>query len=359
MDRSHRSTIFLEEARVAGVQAFPGQQYVMRLEAPRCAASARPGTFVHIQCAADIPMRRPLSIMRADAGAGWLEVLFKVAGDGLRALAKAEPGQRISTLGPIGQGFTPDPDRPRAVLVGGGVGMPPLQFLAERLADDRRTAWQPIAFFGSEIPFPFRPGRSATSLHGIDHRVDACDPALAALGIPSRLASRSRLGGCYKGYVTALAGEWLAGLRETDRREVAIYSCGPHAMLRAAARLAGDFGVPAQVCLEEHMACGVGGCAGCVVQVATDKRAWHEARLRGWTGFRCAGGFSRIIRRDLRNPAGAHAATLPGLPEVNQRLEVAYASRRLPAPPPWGCDRPCRASGAPGRRSACPVPTMF
>jgi dihydroorotate dehydrogenase electron transfer subunit len=270
MDRSHRNTIFLEDARVAARSAYPGHQFVLRLEAPRCAATAIPGSFVHLQCAADIAMRRTLSIMRADAAAGWIEVLFKVVGEGLRALSRAEPGDRLSVLGPIGQGFVPDRERPRAVLIGGGVGMPPLQFLAERLASARDPAWKPAAFFGSEIPFPFRPVHVTSTLHGIDHRVNAAEPALEALGVPSRLASLSGFDGCYRGYVTALAGEWLAAMHQADRREVTIYACGPHAMLTAAARIARDFGVPAQVCLEEYMACGVGGCAGCGVEIATD-----------------------------------------------------------------------------------------
>lgn len=270
MGAGHRSTIYLEDARLAAIHAFPGQQFVLRLEAPQCAARATPGSFVHLQCAADFPMRRPLSIMRADPGAGWIEVLFKVVGEGLRALSHAVPGQSISVLGPIGRGFAPDPERPRAVLVGGGVGMPPLQFLAERLAADAAREWQPIAFFGSEIPFPFRPARAGGRLHGIDHHIDACEPALEALGVPSRLASLADFDGCYRGFVTTLAGEWLAALHESDRREAMIFACGPHAMLRAAAGLARDFGLPAQLCLEEYMACGVGGCAGCAVRVTTD-----------------------------------------------------------------------------------------
>lgn len=271
MDRSHRNTIFLENARVEAVQAFPGLQYVLRLEAPLCAAHASPGSFVHLQCAADVLMRRPLSILRAQPQSGWVEVLFKVVGEGLRALSRVGPGQHVSTLGPIGRGFTSDPDRPRALLIGGGVGIPPLQFLAERLAQPSAVPWRPIVFFGSEIPFPFRPARATSTLHGIDHRVGACEPALESLGIPSRLASLAGFDGCYRGYVTALAGEWLAALHENDRREVKIYACGPHAMLRAAAALARDFGVPAELCLEEYMACGVGGCAGCAVRVLTDK----------------------------------------------------------------------------------------
>lgn len=270
MDRSHRSTIFLEDARLVSCHAYPGQQHVLRLQAPQCAARATPGSFVHLQCAPHLPMRRPLSIMRANAEGGWIEVLFKVVGPGLTALAAAQPGDRISTLGPIGRGFSPSVLRPRVVLIGGGVGMPPLQFLAERLAGDDRASWQPVAFFGSEIPFPFKPARSGSPLHGIDHRIDACEPTLESLGVPSRLATLAGFDGCYHGHVTALAGEWLAAMHDNDRREVMICACGPHAMLKAAARLARDFDLPAELCLEEYMACGVGACAGCAVAVVTD-----------------------------------------------------------------------------------------
>ncbi len=270
MSRANRNSIFLEEARVIALQAYPGQQHILRLEAPRCAGHATPGSFVHLQCAPSVPMRRPLSIMRADAAAGWIEVLFKVVGAGLGALATARVDDRISILGPIGRGFSADEDHLRPLLIGGGVGIPPLQFLAERLAADRRAAWQPMVFFGSEVPFPFRPGRSPDRLHGIGHHVDACEPALEALGVPSRLASLTRFAGCYRGYVTALASEWLTAMHESDRREVMIFACGPQAMLAAAAKLARDFSLPAQVCVEEHMACGVGGCAGCAVEVHTD-----------------------------------------------------------------------------------------
>lgn len=268
MDRPHRGTLFLEDARVVALQAFPGHQYVLRLEAPRCAGRATPGSFVHLQCAADVPMRRPLSIMSADPAGGTIEVLFKVVGEGLRALARSEPGSSLSVLGPIGRGFSPDPKRPRTVLIGGGVGMPPLRFLATRLAG-AGAGWKPLACFGSEIPFPFRPARAASPLHGIDHRIDACDPLLEAAGVPSRLASLAGFDGCHRGHVTALAADCLAGMHAADRDEVAIFACGPQAMLRAAAGLARDFGVPAELCLEEYMACGVGGCAGCAVRVQT------------------------------------------------------------------------------------------
>jgi len=269
MDRPHRDTIFLEDARVLGVEAFPAHQYQLRLQAPRCAANATPGSFVHLECAAGPALRRPLSIRRAEPAAGWIEVLFKVVGSGLRSLAQAQPGQSLSLLGPIGQGFRPDPARPLAVLIGGGVGMPPLEFLAERLSADGGQAWQPMAFFGSEVPFPFKAGHAGTPLHGLDHRIDACHPVLERLGVPSRLASLAAFDGCYQGYVTELAGQWLAAQHRDTRERAALYACGPQPMLQAAAKLARDFSLPAQLCLEEYMACGVGGCAGCAVEVAS------------------------------------------------------------------------------------------
>ena len=83
---AHRGSICLEEGRVLGQHAFQGEQYVLRIEAPRCAARAQPGSFVHLTVDDDIPMRRPLSIMRADAREGWIDILYKIVGPGLAAL---------------------------------------------------------------------------------------------------------------------------------------------------------------------------------------------------------------------------------------------------------------------------------
>jgi dihydroorotate dehydrogenase electron transfer subunit len=89
-------------------------------------------------------------------------------------------------------------------------------------------------------------------------------------GIPSRLASLQGYPGCFDGYVTDLARHWLSALDDAARAEVVLYSCGPHPMLAAVVKLAREFDLPVQVSLEEYMACAVGGCAGCVVEVQTD-----------------------------------------------------------------------------------------
>jgi dihydroorotate dehydrogenase electron transfer subunit len=269
MTSEHRGTIFLEEARVLDQKTFDADQYVIRVEAPKCAARAAPGSFAHICVDAAIPMRRPLSIMRADAKAGWIEMLYKVVGSGLHALAARKAGDSLSVLGPIGKGFTLHPDKPRTLLVGGGVGIPPMVFLSDRLREDRRATWKPLVLMGSEIAFPFRTRPSQILVPGIPAGAIACMPMLDEWNIPSRLASKSGFPGCFDGFVTQLGDAWLSSLGPAELAEVEIFSCGPTPMLKASAALARKYNVACQVSLEEFMACAVGGCAGCTVLVQT------------------------------------------------------------------------------------------
>jgi dihydroorotate dehydrogenase electron transfer subunit len=268
-ERAHRGTILLEDARVLAHSHFDGDQHVLRLQSPRCAARATPGSFVHLRCADELPMRRPLSIMRADAAAGWIELLYKVTGAGTRALARAQSGQSLSVLGPIGVGFTAHPERPRALAIGGGVGIPPMVFLTERLLEDTRTAWKPLVLMGSELPFPFRVRPSSILVPGMPDEAIGCMPLLDEWSVPSRLATLAGHAGCFDGYVTELARAWLSALPAGALSETEIFACGPTPMLAATARLSREFRLPCQVALEEFMVCAVGGCAGCAVAVQT------------------------------------------------------------------------------------------
>jgi dihydroorotate dehydrogenase electron transfer subunit len=267
--RPHRGTIFEERAEVLAHERFAGDQFVLTLKAPKCARAATPGSFVHLSCDDQVPMRRPLSIMRAHPQRGSIEVLYKIVGPGLAALATRRAGESINALGPIGNGFIAHPERPRTLLVGGGVGIPPMVFLAERLREDAATAWQPLVLMGSEIPFPFRARPSTILVPGMPDGVIACMPLLDEWGIPSRLTSMAGYAGCHEGYVTDLAASWLGTLDRAALAEVEMFACGPTPMLKAAAAVARRFGIACQVSLEEFMACAVGGCAGCAVRVST------------------------------------------------------------------------------------------
>ena len=249
-------------------EAFAGEQHVMRLHAPDIAARALPGSFVHLRCDPALPMRRPMSIMRADAHAGWIEFLYKAEGMGTRLLSRRRQGDVLSTIGPIGVPFKLSGFRRRPLLLGGGVGIPPMLFLADHMRR-LKEAVRPLVLMGSEIPFPFSARPSAILVDGMPEGTIAGVPLLEDWGIPSRLSSRSGFPGCFDGLVTELARHWLRKLGDAQLSEVEIFSCGPTPMLRAVARLAAEFSLPCQVSLEEYMACAVGGCAGCAVPVQT------------------------------------------------------------------------------------------
>jgi dihydroorotate dehydrogenase electron transfer subunit len=127
--QQNRDTIFVQDGEVLSVDTFPGDQFIMRIRAPKCAAAARPGSFAHITCDELLPMRRPLSIMRV--GDDWIEILYKIVGHGLKLLSQKVPGDKVSVLGPIGQPFRLSQDRPNTLLIGGGVGIPPMVYIAD------------------------------------------------------------------------------------------------------------------------------------------------------------------------------------------------------------------------------------
>ncbi len=266
---THRDTIFVEDAKILECEHHPGEQVILRLYAPQMAACALPGQFAHIQCDPALPMRRPLSIMRVSAKAGWVDFLFKVLGEGTRLLAMRKKDDVLSVMGPIGMPFTPHMKHSRPLLIGGGVGIPPMVFLADALREIK-GAYDPFVIMGSEVPFPFKAQPSKLMVPGVPSEVIAAMPLMDDWGIPSRLASLQGYAGCFEGYVTDLARTWLDALSVEQRKEVAVFACGPHPMLEAVARLAREYHLPCQVSLEEFMACAVGGCAGCTVEVQTD-----------------------------------------------------------------------------------------
>lgn len=263
-----RNTIFPEQAPILMHQAFPGEQHVLRLQAPMIAAHAQPGSFVHMQVHPSLMMRRPMSIMRANARASWIEILYKAHGDGTRLLAQRKVDELIELIGPIGVPFKLDGYRRRPLLIGGGVGIPPMIFLAEYIRHHASDV-QPLVILGSEVPFPFKPRPSQILVPGLPADVIACMPLLEDWGISCRLCSQHDFAGCHQGYVTDLARHWLEAMIERQHAEVEVFGCGPTPMLKAVAALAREYDLPCQLSLEEYMACAVGGCAGCTVEVQT------------------------------------------------------------------------------------------
>lgn len=223
----------------------------LTLQAPGIARRARPGQFVTVR----VPgrdasfWRRPFSICRADGGR--IELLIKVVGPTTHALAALRAGDPVDVLGPLGRGFTLT-GREDRVLVGGGYGIAPLLFLAERLRAR---------------------GRAVTVLQGGRCAGDLLlRPELRRTGAPAMCTTEDGSAG-RRGRVTVLLEERL----RATQGPILIAACGPHAMLASVAKLAARYRVPAEVSLEALMACGLGVCNGCVQKVAgAYRRVCHD-----------------------------------------------------------------------------------
>lgn len=212
----------------------------LTLLAPAIAAVARPGQFLTIKTAPghDPLLRRPFSIHQVDEDGG-LQVLFKVLGPGTRSLAQRAVGDLLNLVGPLGNHFA---TFPAMCLVGGGLGIAPLLFLARDL---QRQA----------------PETRIELLLGARNRQELAPLAadFAGLGLTPRLATDDGSLG-HHGLITDLIPQALGA-----EREWRIGCCGPYPMMRAVAALCRERGWGCQVSLETMMACGIKACLGCAV----------------------------------------------------------------------------------------------
>lgn len=248
----------------------PGWQ-LLRLEEPSIARASAPGQFVQIHCAEtgslDPLLRRPFSVYDVDTATGTYDVLYIVTGRGTRWMAALpEDGQTpgagsvsangvsLDVIGPFGNRFTLPGKDAVVVLVGGGVGVAPLHFLAREL-----TASSDPAADGPNI-IVCMGARTRSQLQGIED--------LRRLPIRSLVATNDGSEG-FHGFVTGLLEEVLDGeLRHLPDRRVHVYGCGPTAMNESLRRVAVERDLECEICLESFMACGFGICFTCVVPVA-------------------------------------------------------------------------------------------
>lgn len=265
MNKSHKDTIKVCACPILAHNRFEGEQFVLTLASKTIAQNTKAGQFVHITVSDALPMRRPISVMSVDVENGSFDLLYKAVGEGTRQLAQRKVGDVLSVIGPIGNGFALS-DKKLPLLIGGGVGMPPMIAIAQQI---KHSDYDPFVILGSEVPFPFELQNSQ-----FPNIADATAtmPLLESWNIPCRLASNSsneNYQGVFKGFVTDLARAYLDTLTKEELSEVEIFSCGPEAMLKAVYEVSKEYDLPCQVSLEEFMACAVGGCAGCVVEIKT------------------------------------------------------------------------------------------
>jgi dihydroorotate dehydrogenase electron transfer subunit len=241
--------------------------YKIVLLCPEIANAVRPGQFLQVKVNAGYEplLRRPFSIHRvgyrlsvigyrpqtANRKPNTIEILYEVIGKGTKILAQRKAGEYLDIIGPLGNGFDYRTTYhvPRtAILVAGGMGVAPLVFLAEKLVGHKDTRTQ---------------GHKAVVMIGAKTKKQLlCADEFKKLGCEVRVATDDGSKG-FKGKVTDL----LKDLPSTiDHRPSTIYACGPRPMLKEIAWISNIYNIPAQISLEEHLACGIGACLGCVVQ---------------------------------------------------------------------------------------------
>jgi len=208
-------------------------------------AECKPGSFIHVKLpSTDVHFRRAMSVASVDGRSKQLEIIFKVFGRGTTLLSRMHVGDTVNILGPLGGTFRPPRKDERAIIVAGGVGFPPVMFLAERLISEGHDPKLIHFFYG---------GRTTGDI--IERS------RIKKLGTHFHPATDD---GSYgrKGFVTEHVETFL---QDNSDENLQIYACGPEGMLREVDRLGRQYGVPGQVSLEAPMPCGIGVCLGCIV----------------------------------------------------------------------------------------------
>ncbi|MEE9225624.1 MAG: dihydroorotate dehydrogenase electron transfer subunit [Bacteroidota bacterium] len=224
---------------VVGNQEVGAEIFILRFHAPAIARSSLPGHFVNIKVDRSYYplLRRPFSIY--DVEGDDVEVVFNIVGRGTEILASKRPGEGLDVLGPLGRPYQfSDVQYSTAVIVAGGLGVAPFPFLTRFLKKEEK---QIITFLGAQTEKMLVPKRLA-NVH---------------------LATDDGSAGC-QGTVVDLVERYF---ETTCVEGPKFFGCGPNEMLRALSQRAENLNVPCEVSLECVMACGLGICQGCPVEL--------------------------------------------------------------------------------------------
>ncbi len=248
---------------------------------------ARPGQFLHLapcpmhlvsDASADgawrmsagrvsVPMlRRAFSIAglrRRSDGSQEANVIYRVVGAATRWMASLRAGDLVSAIGPVGNAFPIRKSKPNAWLVGGGVGLPPLLWLAEALHEARRST---VAFLGARSADLLPVSISDPEVLSRDaSRAVRAVQEFAASDTPVIISTDDGSLGFHGHAVDAMLAHFETTRASPD--ELVVYTCGPELMMATLARFCLSRSIECYVCMERAMACGMGTCQSCVVPV--------------------------------------------------------------------------------------------
>ncbi len=206
--------------------------YSLWLHADDIVREARPGQFVSVYCQDESRLLpRPISICELDKESGRLRLVYRAAGAGTQEFSGYGPGDTLELVGPLGNGFPLDKGYEKPLLVGGGIGVPPMVELAKWLPGEKTVV---SGYRNSDLFLKEELSRNAV------------------LYVSTEDGS------------AGTKGNVLDAIRENHLETDAIFACGPSPMLRALKAYAAEQGIDCYLSLEERMACGIGACLACV-----------------------------------------------------------------------------------------------
>ncbi len=218
------------------------EYFKLIFSSPRLSKKVLPGQFLNIQIEDHhgLLLRRPFSYYRISGSK--IEILYEILGRGTGLLAQKRKGHRLKVLGPLGRPFSQKLNGKKRILVAGGVGVPPLVYLAETVEENPKNQFLLIGCKSKNEVLPKK--------------------ELAKVKGEIRYATND---GSYgrRGFVTVLLHDLL---KKENPKSLFIQTCGPNVMMSAVMNLAKEFGVEGEASIDERMACGVGACLGCVVE---------------------------------------------------------------------------------------------
>lgn len=237
-------------AKIITNQSIANRIYKMVLYAPSVVRQIQgPGQFINLYPKEKHTLLpRPISICEFDRENKTITVVYAVVGDGTKQFSKMNPDDTIQVSGPMGNGFQLGEKTIHHVLVGGGIGVPPLLELAKHLQGN------------------------ITAVLGF-----RSDPILIQefekLGVTVYVATEDGSYGHKGNVIDILNNKEITGKM--------FYSCGPKPMLKALTKWCMKYNIPVQVSLEERMGCGIGVCVGCVCKEKDkdSKQGWSHKKI--------------------------------------------------------------------------------
>lgn len=241
MKQKHKATILSQREIAPSI-------FDMWIETP-LAEHARPGQFIGVYPRnRSTLLPRPVSICEVGGEKDALRIVYRVAGAGTAEFSGYQAGEPVEILGILGNGFPLEAARgKKALLLGGGIGIPPILELAKQLEGEKH------------IVLGYRDGETF---------------------LREDFERRGRVTAASEDGSVGVRGNVLDAVRQEGLSGDVIYACGPMPMLRAVKAYAAERQIRAYISLEEHMACGVGACLGCVVKTREPDSHSHVPNAR-------------------------------------------------------------------------------